>query len=488
MATQAGADLSEAVELSAWKRLFLKPVAKLNVHVSLPEIKVAGVSISNWEVMERLKSMIAPDQFAVLRVVESSLEFIRFEGEADTKGLITKFVSKLDGKFIKLSGFADPLKVRASEAKMKFPSPHDWNSFFREAENLDERNPGERPDTIYIKGLPCKWFADEDPNGKPCENVLSSVFRRYGKIRSVDIPILDVYRQKLTKCNSEFQTFYYGSHLHFDAFIQYSQYQGFSNAMSAMKGMKLLHVSEEGRAATANIQVDFDRTCHLSANSIKKRDQERQRLIKMEQKEEERKQREIEEEERRKEQERLEEERKEAERQRLLQETIRQKEEKKRVREEKRRKRQEKKIKREIEHKEREKRLQEEREQRIAQQKAVANRLLFELLQRVATIKEHEEEEQRKVEEERRKREQELEMLRLIGEKKRRLEEEEKRQEEETKRKKERLEEQEKELRDKLIQNLKKMEERKDKLKRELLQRKIACNMAKLTSGVCNKP
>lgn len=486
MATQACGDTTEATELSSLQRLYLKPVAKLGVHVTLPEIKVAGVSISNWEVMERLKSMVAPDQFTVLKVVESSMEFIRFEGETDTKSLITKFISKLEGKFMKLSGFAEPLKVRAAESKMKFPTAHDWNSFFREAESLDERNPGERPDTIHIKGLPCKWFGNDESANKPSEEVLASVFSRFGKIRSVDIPILDPYRQKISKGNSEFQTFYYGSHLHFDTFVQYSQYQGFSNAMAALKGMKLMYISEEGRAATANIQVDFDKSGHLSAKNIKKRDQERQKLIDMERKEEERKQREREEEERQKELERLEEERKEAEQQRLLQEAIRKKEERKRAREEKKRQKRAERIRREIERKEMIKRLEKERERKEAERKQCAKRLLLELLQRIATLKEQEEEEMRKLEEERKKRVQELEMLRQMEEKKRKLEEEERRREDEERRKKEKLEEQEKELRDKLIQNLKKMEERRDKLKKELLQKQIANNTRKLTSFVSN--
>ncbi|XP_068718662.1 A-kinase anchor protein 17A-like [Montipora capricornis] len=482
MANQVCGDTSEATELSSLQRLYLKPVAKLGVHVTLPEIKVAGVSISNWEVMEKLKSMIAPDQFAVLRVVESSLEFIRFEGEADAKSLVSKFVSKLDGKSIKLSGFADPLKVRAAESKLKFPTAHDWNSFFRESEDLDERNPGERPDTVQIKGLPCKWFADSDSPGKPSEEVLITVFRRFGKIRCVDIPILDPYRQRLSKGNSEFQTFYYGSHLHFDAFIQYSQYQGFSSAMSALKGMKLMFISDEGRAATANIQVDFDRTCHLSVKNIKSRDQERQRLIDIEQAEEERKMREKEEEERRQEEELLEQERKKAEEQRLFQEAVRRKEERKRAKEEKRRQKHAERVRREIERRERQRQLEKERERERAEQKTCAKRLLMELLQRAAAAKEKENEERKKLEEEQRKREQELEMLRQMEEKKRKLEEEQRRREDEQRRKKEKLEEQERELRDKLIQNLKKMEQRRDELKKQLLQRQIASNMAKLNS------
>ena len=62
-------DTSEAVELCDPLGLFLKPVAKLNITVQLPQLKSPGASISNWEVMEKLKKMIKPDQFIVLKVI-----------------------------------------------------------------------------------------------------------------------------------------------------------------------------------------------------------------------------------------------------------------------------------------------------------------------------------------------------------------------------------------------------------------------------------
>ena len=61
-------DTSEAVELCESHGLFLKPVAKLNISVQLPQLKSPGTSISNWEVMEKLKKMIKPDHFIVLKV------------------------------------------------------------------------------------------------------------------------------------------------------------------------------------------------------------------------------------------------------------------------------------------------------------------------------------------------------------------------------------------------------------------------------------
>lgn len=52
---------------------------------------------------------------------------------------------------IKLSGFSDLLKIRATEAKVQFPSRHDWDSFFRDAKHMNEMKPGERPDTVHFQ-------------------------------------------------------------------------------------------------------------------------------------------------------------------------------------------------------------------------------------------------------------------------------------------------------------------------------------------------
>lgn len=476
MAAQVCNDVSEAIEICPIRQLYLKPIAKLCISVTLPEIKVAGVSISNWEVMEKLKAMVSPDQFAVLRVVESTLETIRFEGETETKAGISKFLSKLDGNMIKLSGFAESLRVKAVEAKIKFPSRHEWDSFFRDANDLNECNPGERPDTVVIKGLPSKWFCSQDASDKPSEEVVKSVFQYFGKIRTIDIPILDKYRQRMSKTGNEFQTFYFGSHLHFDVYIQYSQYQGFVAAMSGLKGKKVVHISEEGRAASANIQVDFDRTCHLSAKNIQKRNNEKQRLIEKDLKEEERKRKEKEEEEQRKNQERLEIKKREAEKVRQMMEELKKKEERRKQREEKRKRKLEEIQQKEEARKEKERRIAEKRRRLENQRKEEAMHLLGELIKRIEEIKAEEEEEKRK-------RAKELEMLKQIEENKRKQEEEKLKREEEERMKQEKLDQQEKELREKLIKNLRDMKERKTELERELLRKQVA-KTTKLSSVV----
>ena len=102
----------------------------------------------------------------------------------------------------------------------------DWDSFFRENKDMNEMKPGERPDTIHIENLPCKWFVNyQDKSGlahdKPSDYVLKKAFSTFGDIKVVDIPMLDPYRHKMKKSVSGLKTFSFGQDLVFEAYIQY---------------------------------------------------------------------------------------------------------------------------------------------------------------------------------------------------------------------------------------------------------------------------
>uniref|UniRef100_A0A8C5LXB3 A-kinase anchoring protein 17A n=1 Tax=Leptobrachium leishanense TaxID=445787 RepID=A0A8C5LXB3_9ANUR len=375
-------DTSEAVELCESCGLYLKPITKMIIRVALPQLKQPGKSISNWEVMERLKGMVTNHQFSTLRISKSTMDFIRFEGEVDNKGLVKAFVSALDGKSIKLSGFSDILKVRAVEYKIDFPTRHDWDSFFRDAKDMNENLPGERPDTIHLEGLPCKWFASKDTGSeKPSEDVFMKVFNAFGEIRNIDIPMLDPYREEMTGRN--FHTFSFGGHLNFEAYIQYKEYVGFMKAMNSLRGMKLLYKGEDGKAVACNIKVSFDSTKHLSEASIKKRQLERQKLQELEQRREEQKRKEKEAEEKLKEEERRQKEQEELEKERKRKEKLKRKEDKQKEREARRNKKRLQKMQAEEQKRLQEKIRFEERRLLLAQRNLQSIRLIAELLNRV---------------------------------------------------------------------------------------------------------
>ncbi|XP_041806818.1 A-kinase anchor protein 17A [Chelmon rostratus] len=451
-------DTAEAVCLSSEYNLYLKPIAKMTVSVALPQLKLPGKSISNWEVMERVKAMVAPEQFSALRISKSTMDFIRFEGEVENKTLVKNLLSRLDGKSIKLSGFTDVLKVRAVENKVDFPTRHDWDSFFRDAKDMNETLPGERPDTIHLEGLPCRWFSQKDSQfpDRPSEEVLVAVFQTFGKVRNVDIPMLDPYREEMLDKN--FNTFSFGGHLNFEAYVQYQEYCGFTKAMDTLRSMKLMLKGDDGKAVACNIKVAFDTSKHLSESALKRRSLERLKLQELERQREEQKRREKEEEERRKEEERKQKEQEEEEKERRKEERLRKREQKLREREERRNL---KRVRRQQE--EEQKKLQmkiamEERRLLLAQRNLESIRLIAELLARAKAMKQQQQEKERAEREERERQEQsrqkeELARLQQLEACRRKQEEELRRVEVEKERALE-LQRREKELRERLLCNL----------------------------------
>ncbi|XP_076026162.1 A-kinase anchor protein 17A [Genypterus blacodes] len=451
-------DVTEAVCLSAEHNLYLKPIAKMTVSVALPQLKLPGKSISNWEVMERVKAMVAPEQFSALRISKSTMDFIRFEGEVENKAVVKSLLSRLDGKSIKLSGFTDVLKVRAVENKMDFPTRHDWDSFFRDAKDMNETLHGERPDTIHLEGLPCRWFSLKDSQfpDRPTEDVLAIVFQCFGKVRNTDIPMLDPYREEMLDKN--FSTFSFGGHLNFEAYVQYQEYGGFTKAMDTLRGMKLMLKGDDGKAVACNIKVTFDTSKHLSEISLKKRSLERLKLQELERQREEQKRREKEEEERRKQEERRQKEQEEEEKERKKEERIRKRDQKLREREEKKNMKKAKRRQEEEQKKLQMKIAMEERRLLLTQRNLESIRLIAELLARVKAQKQQQLEKERAESEEKERQEQvrqkeELARLQQLENRRRKQEEELRKVEVEKDRAME-LQRREKELREKLLGNL----------------------------------
>ncbi|XP_022920362.1 A-kinase anchor protein 17A isoform X2 [Onthophagus taurus] len=233
--------------------------------------------------MEKIKELIKPDEFALLKVSKSTLEYIKFDGDLDDRNKIESIVVKLHNKMIKLKEFNHLFMIKAFETKQEFPNQHIWDSFFREAKDMDERKPGERPDTLHISNLPIRWFllnhSDDDP--KPSEKILKRIFEKFGRIRNVDIPICDPYRKQMKSYMSGLLTFSFDEKDFFEAYIQFKDYQGFVKAMDSLRGMKLLHKDEDAFENYAvSIKVDFDKTKHMTEAAIKRREIVRERLIK----------------------------------------------------------------------------------------------------------------------------------------------------------------------------------------------------------------
>lgn len=108
--------------------------------------------------MDKLKELIKPDDFTVLKVTKTTLEVVRFEAEVEKRSKLERVITKINNKMIKLKDFGEMMRVKAAEARSEFPNRRIWDAFFAEAKNMDEMKPGERPDTMHVSNVPSKWF------------------------------------------------------------------------------------------------------------------------------------------------------------------------------------------------------------------------------------------------------------------------------------------------------------------------------------------
>ncbi|RWS11976.1 hypothetical protein B4U79_09498 [Dinothrombium tinctorium] len=263
----------ELIELNGELGLFLCETSKLWITCQLPAMKTTGQCVSSFALMEKLKRKAKPHSFRNLKVVKSTLNFIRFEAELDSKTVLNHILNKFNKLSIKLSGFMETINVKVCKVKMG-STRHEWESFFRDNPAMNEMKPGLRPDTIHVENLPIKWFGDDTPKA----HILLKAFEVFGEIRRFHIPLLDELNNDpfnastSTSKGGGFKRFSFNESLNFDAFIMYRDYIGFVKAMDTLRGMKLVKkLNEANRYIEYDIKVDFDRTKHLSDKAIKQR-------------------------------------------------------------------------------------------------------------------------------------------------------------------------------------------------------------------------
>nr|AAI66722.1 LOC288526 protein [Rattus norvegicus] len=346
-------DPSEAVPLCPALGLYLKPIARVTISVSLPPPPPApppspsstsppprapSRAVSNWEVMEGLRAMAqgARAPLSSLRLARGGPEVVRFEGEVENRALVRPALAGLDGKTMMLSGLPHGLRVSAAEAT---PPPTD--------------DPAHPHDTIHLQGLPCRWFAPRGGSGgdeaggisspggiasaeRPSEALLRQAFGAFGEIRHVDIPMLDPYLGEDGSHGGGG-----GGRLRFEAYVQYRERDAYARAMAALRGAKLMFRGTDGKAVACGIKVTSDATQHLSEASIRRRQLERQKLQELEQRREEQKRKEREDEARRRAGQRKQREAEQQQRARRREEKLRRREARQRARKRRGRRREE---------------------------------------------------------------------------------------------------------------------------------------------------
>lgn len=316
------------LELCPPLHLFLVPQKKINVAVVLPTARTVGPSISNWDMMEKLRQGAQPEQFVSLRVEHSSRERINFIGELPSLRALRKVVLLLNGKTMRMPGFAEPFKVKAFSLDVNFPKKKDWEAFYRSRglANFADGSPGERPDTVRVSRVPVEWFndrSDVDAGGWPSKALIAQAFSQFGAVSNVGVYLHKAAVLQLPQAEGAFSSFgptpSQSARL-FDAFLQFADYNGFCSCMLGLKGVHMMRdVGAAGGGADAKevacIEVDYDRSGFMTVVNVRRREVEEAALRESRQQERERREEEERlERERRESKERAEKERKQEER------------------------------------------------------------------------------------------------------------------------------------------------------------------------------
>uniref|UniRef100_A0A915CZV0 A-kinase anchor protein 17A n=1 Tax=Ditylenchus dipsaci TaxID=166011 RepID=A0A915CZV0_9BILA len=216
----------ELIPFFTYRDLYLKPLNKVDITVNLPKLRQLGQSVSNWEIRERLKKMLTAIEMTDFKVLDSNLEQVQFAAIINSSADSKYVIKNLDGISFRAVGFTEPLTVSATRGDLD--SQLAWTGI------------SERPDTIYIGGLPFEWF--KSPINESYETTFHQIFSEFGEVSAVDIPQCDPLRKQMDDEISgiTLSSWSFGQDLFFEVYVQFKDYTGFVNAMTALCGKILV--------------------------------------------------------------------------------------------------------------------------------------------------------------------------------------------------------------------------------------------------------
>eukprot|EP00897_Mesotaenium_endlicherianum_P010693 jgi/Mesen1/9652/ME000671S09017 len=124
------------------------------------------------------------------------------------------------------------------------------------------RQPGERPDTLMIKGVPSRWLAEPRVSSKPSLLVTHTIFSAFGPIRNVDVVSEEEEGQVAAQ------------QLQSTAVVQYASHAAFLAALLALLNRAL---RKEGSSVHARISVEWDADMFFSDKNVRRRKFDKER-------------------------------------------------------------------------------------------------------------------------------------------------------------------------------------------------------------------
>ncbi|KFK40876.1 hypothetical protein AALP_AA2G053800 [Arabis alpina] len=177
------------------------------------------------------------------------------DAERDVKGLEKKFldwrkvlVEKMNGIELNLEGVKYNLSVVLPISDDYERLKKDWEEFYAFGHPREGRR---EADTIILRGVPSRWFAEPRVSSKPSMLVTHTIFSSFGKIRNLNVAEDDDLGKDRDEDSGDLV-----SGLHCKIVVQFEKYNDFVNAMKAFCGRSM---QKEGTRLKADYELTWDK-------------------------------------------------------------------------------------------------------------------------------------------------------------------------------------------------------------------------------------
>ncbi|KAK4434353.1 hypothetical protein Salat_0598100 [Sesamum alatum] len=113
------------------------------------------------------------------------------------------------------------------------------------------RSDKQQPDTIILRGVPSRWFAEPRVSSKPSMLVTHTIFSSFGKIRNLDVGEDNDIGQDEDEDSGDLV-----SGLHCKIVVQFESHKDFYNALKVLCGRSLI---KQGSRMRSDYEVTWDR-------------------------------------------------------------------------------------------------------------------------------------------------------------------------------------------------------------------------------------
>ncbi|KAJ4701613.1 A-kinase anchor protein 17A-like protein [Melia azedarach] len=179
------------------------------------------------------------------------------EEETDVKALEKKLldwrkyiVEKMDGIELNLEGIKYKLSVVIPFSDDFEKTRRDWEEFYAFGNRGYSRGKQE-PDTIVIRGVPSRWFAEPRVSSKPSMLVTHTIFSTFGKIRNLNVAEDDDPGKDVGEDGGDIIP-----GLHCKIVVQFEKYRDFYNTIKVLCGRSL---QKQGSKLKADYEVSWDK-------------------------------------------------------------------------------------------------------------------------------------------------------------------------------------------------------------------------------------